>query len=43
MSRPSFGLILANRAVVLGKVSVRDLIELSIAAEGAGVFDTIWI
>jgi len=39
---PSFGLILANRAVVLGKVSVRDLIDLTISAEGSGVFDTVW-
>ena len=43
MTQPSFGLILANRAVVLGKVSVRDLIELAAAAEGAGVFDTVWV
>jgi len=43
VSKPSFGLILANRAVVLGKVTVRDLIDLSVAAEGSGVFDTIWV
>ena len=40
---PSVGLILANRAVVLGKVSVRDLIDLSIDAERSGVFDTVWV
>jgi alkanesulfonate monooxygenase SsuD/methylene tetrahydromethanopterin reductase-like flavin-dependent oxidoreductase (luciferase family) len=43
MTQPSFGLILANRAVVLGKVSVRDLIDLTAAAEGAGAFDTVWV
>ena len=43
MAQPSFGLILANRAVVLGKVSVRDLIDLTVQAEGAGVFDTVWV
>jgi len=40
---PSIGLILANRAVVLGKVSVRDLIDLSIEGESSGVFDTLWV
>jgi len=40
---PSFGLILANRAVVLGALKARDLLDLSVAAEGAGVFDTIWV
>jgi len=43
VTQPSFGLILANRAVVLGKVSVRDLIDLTTAAEGAGAFDTVWV
>lgn len=43
MGRSSFGLILANRAVVLGKVTVRELIDLTVAAEAAGVFDTVWV
>jgi alkanesulfonate monooxygenase SsuD/methylene tetrahydromethanopterin reductase-like flavin-dependent oxidoreductase (luciferase family) len=43
VTQPSFGLILANRAVVLGKVSARDLIDLTTAAEGAGAFDTVWV
>ncbi len=43
MAHPSFGLILANRAVVLGKVSVRDLIDLAVEAEGSGAFDTVWV
>ena len=43
MIHPSIGLILANRAVVLGKVSVRDLIDLSIEGESSGVFDTLWV
>jgi hypothetical protein len=32
----SFGLILANRAVVLGALKARDLLELSTAAERTG-------
>jgi alkanesulfonate monooxygenase SsuD/methylene tetrahydromethanopterin reductase-like flavin-dependent oxidoreductase (luciferase family) len=36
-------LILPNRAVVLGAVTVRDLIELTTAGEGSGAFDTIWV
>ena len=43
MARPSFGLILTNRAVVLGKVSVRDLIDLTVDAEASGAFDTVWV
>jgi len=43
VTRPSFGLILANRAVVLGKVSAHELVELSVEAEGSGVFDTVWV
>jgi alkanesulfonate monooxygenase SsuD/methylene tetrahydromethanopterin reductase-like flavin-dependent oxidoreductase (luciferase family) len=39
----SFGLILANRAVVLGALKARDLIQLATAAERAGAFDTIWV
>ncbi len=39
----SFGLILANRAVVLGAVSVRDLIDLTVEAERSGVFDAVWV
>src|SRR4029077_12098790 len=43
MPRASFGLILANRAVVLGAIQARDLIELSQQAEGSGAFDTLWV
>ena len=39
----SFGLILANRAVVLGALTARDLIDLSTAAEASGAFDTLWV
>jgi alkanesulfonate monooxygenase SsuD/methylene tetrahydromethanopterin reductase-like flavin-dependent oxidoreductase (luciferase family) len=42
-TRPSFGLILANRAVVLGAIEARDLFDISVAAERAGVFDTLWV
>ncbi len=43
MARASFGLILANRAVVLGAIQARDLIELSQQAETSGAFDTLWV
>ena len=42
-TRPSFGLILANRAVVIGAIKARDLFDISEAAENAGVFDTLWV
>ena len=38
----SFGLILANRAVVLGAVKAADLIDLTVQAERSGFFDTVW-
>jgi alkanesulfonate monooxygenase SsuD/methylene tetrahydromethanopterin reductase-like flavin-dependent oxidoreductase (luciferase family) len=41
--RASFGLTLANRAVVLGAIRARDLIDLTVAAEEAGAFDTVWV
>src|SRR5213594_4023004 len=43
VTRPSFGLILANRAVVIGAIKARDLFDISAAAENAGVFDTLWV
>jgi alkanesulfonate monooxygenase SsuD/methylene tetrahydromethanopterin reductase-like flavin-dependent oxidoreductase (luciferase family) len=43
MTTPSFGLILANRAVVLGAVTVRDLLDLTVEAEASGVFDAAWV
>ena len=43
MAQPSFGLILPNRAVVLGKVTVRDLLDLATRAERSGAFDTVWV
>jgi alkanesulfonate monooxygenase SsuD/methylene tetrahydromethanopterin reductase-like flavin-dependent oxidoreductase (luciferase family) len=39
----SFGLILANRAVVIGAIKARDLFDIATAAEHAGVFDTLWV
>ena len=41
--KASFGLTLANRAVVLGAIQARDLIDLTVAAEEAGAFDTVWV
>jgi alkanesulfonate monooxygenase SsuD/methylene tetrahydromethanopterin reductase-like flavin-dependent oxidoreductase (luciferase family) len=41
--KASFGLTLANRAVVLGALQARDLIDLTVAAEEAGAFDTVWV
>jgi len=43
MATHSLGLILPNRAVVLGKVGVRDLLDLSVEGERSGLFDTIWV
>lgn len=43
MARPSVGLILANRAVVLGAVTTRDLLDLAVEAEGSGAFDALWV
>ncbi len=43
MGRSPFGLTLANRAVVLGALPARDLIDLAVAAEGAGAFDAVWV
>jgi alkanesulfonate monooxygenase SsuD/methylene tetrahydromethanopterin reductase-like flavin-dependent oxidoreductase (luciferase family) len=43
VTQPSFGLILANRAVVLGVVKARDLLDLAATADAAGVFDTVWV
>jgi hypothetical protein len=37
----SFGLILANRAVVLGAVTARDLLDLAGEAERSGAFDVV--
>jgi alkanesulfonate monooxygenase SsuD/methylene tetrahydromethanopterin reductase-like flavin-dependent oxidoreductase (luciferase family) len=39
---PSLGLILANRAVVLGAVKVPDLVDLAVQAERSGFFDAVW-
>lgn len=43
MTHSSVGLILPNRAVVLGAVTVSDLIDLTTTAESSGAFDTIWV
>jgi alkanesulfonate monooxygenase SsuD/methylene tetrahydromethanopterin reductase-like flavin-dependent oxidoreductase (luciferase family) len=39
----SFGLILANRAVVLGALRARDLVDLTVRAEATGIFDAVWV
>jgi alkanesulfonate monooxygenase SsuD/methylene tetrahydromethanopterin reductase-like flavin-dependent oxidoreductase (luciferase family) len=39
----SFGLILANRAVVLGAIKARDLIDIAVQGERSGVFDAVWV
>jgi alkanesulfonate monooxygenase SsuD/methylene tetrahydromethanopterin reductase-like flavin-dependent oxidoreductase (luciferase family) len=41
--KASFGLTLANRAVVLGAIKARDLIDLAVTAEQTRVFDTVWV
>jgi len=42
VAKPSFGLILANRAVVLGAVKASDLVDLTVQAERSSFFDTVW-
>jgi alkanesulfonate monooxygenase SsuD/methylene tetrahydromethanopterin reductase-like flavin-dependent oxidoreductase (luciferase family) len=39
----SFGLILANRAVVLGAIQASDLLDLAQQAEASGAIDTVWV
>ena len=43
MAKGSFGLILANRAVVLGAVKARDLLDIAVEGERSGVFDAVWV
>jgi len=43
VAKGSFGLILANRAVVLGAVKARDLLDIAVEGEGSGVFDAVWV
>jgi alkanesulfonate monooxygenase SsuD/methylene tetrahydromethanopterin reductase-like flavin-dependent oxidoreductase (luciferase family) len=43
MAASSFGLILANRAVVLGAIKARDLLELAAEAEASNAFDAVWV
>jgi alkanesulfonate monooxygenase SsuD/methylene tetrahydromethanopterin reductase-like flavin-dependent oxidoreductase (luciferase family) len=43
MPGQSLGLILANRAVVLGAVTARDLLDIAVEAERSGVFDAVWV
>jgi alkanesulfonate monooxygenase SsuD/methylene tetrahydromethanopterin reductase-like flavin-dependent oxidoreductase (luciferase family) len=43
MSQTSFGLTLPNRAVVLGAMRSRELLELTVEAEASGAFDTVWV
>jgi alkanesulfonate monooxygenase SsuD/methylene tetrahydromethanopterin reductase-like flavin-dependent oxidoreductase (luciferase family) len=38
----SFGLVLANRAVVLGALTPRDLVDITVEAERSGAFDAVW-
>jgi alkanesulfonate monooxygenase SsuD/methylene tetrahydromethanopterin reductase-like flavin-dependent oxidoreductase (luciferase family) len=42
VAKPSFGLIVANRAVVLGAVKASDLVDLTAQAERSGFFDAVW-
>ncbi len=39
----SFGIILGNRAVVLGALTVRDLLDIAVKAEETRVFDAVWV
>jgi alkanesulfonate monooxygenase SsuD/methylene tetrahydromethanopterin reductase-like flavin-dependent oxidoreductase (luciferase family) len=42
-AKPSFGLILANRAVVLGAITAADLISIAQRGEASGAFDALWV
>ena len=39
----AFGLILANRAVVLGAIQARDLVDLTVDAERSRAFEAVWV
>src|SRR2546429_9043759 len=39
----SLGLILANRAVVLGAIRARDRVDITVQAERSRVFDAVWV
>jgi alkanesulfonate monooxygenase SsuD/methylene tetrahydromethanopterin reductase-like flavin-dependent oxidoreductase (luciferase family) len=39
----TLGLILANRAVVLGAIKARDLLDLAATADASGAFDALWV
>jgi len=39
----SFGLTLANRAVIIGALKVSDLLDLARRGEASGVFDAVWV
>lgn len=41
-ARPSFGLMLSNRAAVLGYASAGELVDMAVAAEASGLFDSVW-
>src|SRR5262249_20373740 len=43
MMAPPFGLILANRAVVLGVIKARDLLDIAGAGEQSQAFDRGWV
>lgn len=43
MAGSPFGLILANRAVVLGALEARDLLALAAEAEASAAFDALWV
>jgi alkanesulfonate monooxygenase SsuD/methylene tetrahydromethanopterin reductase-like flavin-dependent oxidoreductase (luciferase family) len=43
MTKSPFGLILANRAVVLGALKARDLLDLAVDAEASSAFDAVWV
>ena len=39
----SFGLTLANRAVIIGAIRPGDLLDMAERAEASGVFDAVWV
>ena len=39
----SFGLMLPNRAVILGAVAAKDLLELAMQGGASDAFDAVWV
>ena len=43
MDRATYGLTLSNRSVLLGMSTVADMLDLAVEADGAEVWDSVWL